>query len=65
MENVSFICADAGQAVMMLAERGERPDVLTVDPPRKGLDEMCIRDRYRADRPCMILKGDFYDRESF
>lgn len=36
-QNVEFICADASQAAMMLAERGERPDVLTVDPPRKGL----------------------------
>lgn len=42
VENVEFLCADAGQAVMLLAERGERPDVLTVDPPRKGLDEQAV-----------------------
>lgn len=35
--NVDFLCADAGQAALMLVERGTRPDVLTVDPPRKGL----------------------------
>ncbi|MGI6014615.1 MAG: 23S rRNA (uracil(1939)-C(5))-methyltransferase RlmD, partial [Oscillospiraceae bacterium] len=37
IQNVEFICADAGQTAMMLADRGEHPDVLTVDPPRKGL----------------------------
>lgn len=40
--NTEFICADAGQAASMLAERGLHPDVITVDPPRKGLDEMTI-----------------------
>ena len=35
--NTEFICADAGQAALMLAQRGTKPDVLTVDPPRKGL----------------------------
>ncbi|MGO5029538.1 23S rRNA (uracil(1939)-C(5))-methyltransferase RlmD [Candidatus Agathobaculum pullicola] len=39
MDNVEFICADAGQAARQLAVRGVRPDVLVVDPPRKGLDE--------------------------
>lgn len=42
IQNVEFLCADAGQAAMLLAERGERPDVLTVDPPRKGLDEQAV-----------------------
>lgn len=42
VDNVSFLCADAGQAAMMLAEQGTRPDVLMVDPPRKGLDEQAI-----------------------
>ncbi len=39
MDNVEFLCADAGQAARQLAIRGVRPDVLVVDPPRKGLDE--------------------------
>ena len=42
IQNVEFLCADAGQAAMLLAERGECPDVLTVDPPRKGLDEQAV-----------------------
>ena len=39
MDNVEFLCADAGQAARQLAQRGVAPDVLVVDPPRKGLDE--------------------------
>lgn len=35
--NVEFICADAGEAAKALAMRGERPNVICVDPPRKGL----------------------------
>ena len=34
--------ADAGQAAKALYERGERPDVVVVDPPRKGLLENAI-----------------------
>ncbi|MBE6911741.1 MAG: 23S rRNA (uracil(1939)-C(5))-methyltransferase RlmD [Ruminococcaceae bacterium] len=37
MENAEFICADASEAAKMLADRGEMPDVIVVDPPRKGL----------------------------
>lgn len=37
INNVEFLCADAGQAARQLAGRGI--DVLVVDPPRKGLDE--------------------------
>ena len=39
MANVEFLCADAGQAARQLGQRGVRPEVLVVDPPRKGLDE--------------------------
>jgi 23S rRNA (uracil1939-C5)-methyltransferase len=37
VENVEFLCADAGQAALTLAGRGLRPDVVVVDPPRKGM----------------------------
>jgi len=37
IENARFFCADAGQAAKQLAAEGIRPDVITVDPPRKGL----------------------------
>ena len=35
--NAEFICADAGEAATLLAKRGEKPDAIVVDPPRKGL----------------------------
>ena len=37
VENAEFICADASKAASELLSRGLRPDVVTVDPPRKGL----------------------------
>lgn len=40
--NTEFICADAGQAAEMLAARGEKPDAIVVDPPRKGLSPEVI-----------------------
>ena len=40
--NVSFICADAGTAAESLSISGLRPDVVVVDPPRKGMDEAAI-----------------------
>lgn len=39
MDNVEFLCADAGKAAQELEARGIRPDVVVVDPPRKGLSE--------------------------
>lgn len=35
--NAEFLCADAAQAAQTLADCGLRPDVICVDPPRKGL----------------------------
>ncbi len=37
IENARFFCADAGQAANRLCAEGVRPDVIVVDPPRKGL----------------------------
>lgn len=36
IENAEFLCADAAEAAQTLARRGESPDVVVVDPPRKG-----------------------------
>ena len=38
IENAEFFCGDAGQAALRLEQQGIRPDVITVDPPRKGLN---------------------------
>ena len=35
--NVEFLCGDAADAAADFAARGLRPDVICVDPPRKGL----------------------------
>ena len=42
LTNAEFRCADASQAAAQLAAEGIRPDVIVVDPPRKGLDETVI-----------------------
>ena len=39
IENARFLCADAGEAARYLGGEGVRPDVVCVDPPRKGLAE--------------------------
>ena len=38
IENAEFFCGDAGQAALELEKNGVRPDVVVVDPPRKGLN---------------------------
>jgi len=38
VENAEFICADAGMAAKQLAKKGLKPDVVVLDPPRKGCD---------------------------
>ena len=38
IENAEFFCGDAGQAALALERNGVRPDVVVVDPPRKGLN---------------------------
>lgn len=41
-DNAEFICADAGQAAEKLLSEGLKPDVIIVDPPRKGCDEATL-----------------------
>ncbi|MBQ4641434.1 MAG: 23S rRNA (uracil(1939)-C(5))-methyltransferase RlmD [Oscillospiraceae bacterium] len=38
IENAEFFCGDAGKAALSLEQQGIRPDVVVVDPPRKGLN---------------------------
>ena len=40
--NAEFICADAGQAAEDLSRQGLRPQVVVVDPPRKGMQEEAL-----------------------
>lgn len=76
VENAEFICADAGQAAEMLAENGTKPDVIVLDPPRKGCDDAtlsaCVRmsperivmiscNASTAARDCRVLCENGYD----
>ena len=36
--NAEFLCMDAGAAASRFAAQGQHPDVIVVDPPRKGCD---------------------------
>ena len=38
IDNAEFFCGDAGKAALELEAKGIRPDVVVVDPPRKGLN---------------------------
>jgi len=42
VENAAFFCGDASEVAAMLARQRLQPDVVTVDPPRKGLAEDVI-----------------------
>lgn len=42
IDNVHFYAGDVGKVISRLYARGERADVVVVDPPRKGLDSKAI-----------------------
>lgn len=50
--NAQFHCADAAEGAQMLEQNGIRPDVIVLDPPRKGCDAQLIgcTVRMRPDR---------------
>ena len=54
IENAEFICGDAGNVAEMLAEREETPDVILLDPPRKGCDSKTIQ-AVRAMHPERVV----------
>ena len=39
IENIEFVCADAGEFMLAMKEQGEKCDVLFMDPPRAGSDK--------------------------
>ena len=47
IENVEFFCGDAGKAALELETKGIKPDVIVVDPPRKGLNADTIEALHR------------------
>ena len=49
IKNAEFFCGDAGKAALDLEAKGIRPDVVVVDPPRKGLNADTIEALQRMD----------------
>jgi len=47
IENAEFFCGDAGKAALELEAKGIKPDVIVVDPPRKGLNADTIEALHR------------------
>ncbi len=43
VDNAEFLCGDAGEAARALSERGLKPRIVTVDPPRKGMSEDAVQ----------------------
>lgn len=43
IDNAEFICGDASQAAQELLKRKLKPDVVILDPPRKGCDEELVK----------------------
>jgi 23S rRNA (uracil1939-C5)-methyltransferase len=39
IKNVEFICGDAEEAAAIFEEKGIKPDIIVIDPPRKGCSE--------------------------
>ena len=54
IENVEFFCGDAAQLAADFAGRGLRPDVICVDPPRKGLATGVIAAAAQMAPQCVV-----------
>jgi len=54
VSNAEFFCADATDAAINLAKRGELPDVVVVDPPRKGLTREVV-DAIATMKPSRVV----------
>ncbi len=54
IENAEFFCGDAGKAALELEKQGIRPDVIVVDPPRKGLNADTVEALHRMAPPKIV-----------
>lgn len=43
VQNARFVCEDAGRFMVRMAREGQAPDVVLMDPPRAGSDEVFLR----------------------
>ncbi len=53
--NTEFLCDDAAGAAKVLSEKGIKPDVIILDPPRKGCDESLIETVATAFSPERVV----------
>lgn len=53
-DNAEFICADAPKGAQILKEKGVKPDVVILDPPRKGCDKALL-DTVESMKPKKIV----------
>jgi 23S rRNA (uracil1939-C5)-methyltransferase len=49
IDNARFICSDASETATKLQQEGVKPDVIIIDPPRKGCDSNLIDTIARFD----------------
>ncbi len=49
IDNIEFYCMNAGEGANKLIEEGIKIDVVIVDPPRKGLDDLAITSIIKID----------------
>lgn len=56
ISNIEFICGDAGKISSELADKKVTPDVIIIDPPRKGCDQLTLDSikKMSPDRIVMI-----------
>ena len=52
--NVEFLCGDASRLAAELRQRGLRPDVICVDPPRKGLAPDVVEAAASMEPECIV-----------
>ena len=52
--NVEFLCGDASRLAAELRQQGLRPDVICVDPPRKGLAPDVVEAAASMEPECIV-----------
>ncbi len=55
IKNSEFLCMDATKAADLLKNRGETPDVVILDPPRKGCDSELLKTVAKGFSPERIV----------
>lgn len=55
IDNAEFVTADAAEAAAMFAERGLAPDVIILDPPRKGCGEAVLAECVKMNPERIVM----------